>query len=115
MERDLVYSSNILSVDDISNKLDELWLEIQQPYSQLRRQALEAGINLDALQGMNRDEVVSVERPSSGFADTELLIFIGKAMAPVVAKIAIDLWNNLLLPRIRRDKGEDALVEGRGA
>jgi hypothetical protein len=111
MATELVYSSKKLSVDDLSESLDELWAEIKRPDSELHQQAKEAGIDVEALSTLDRDEIITVERPSSGFADTELLIIIGKALAPVVAKIAIDLWDSFLLPRIRKNKGKDALIK----
>jgi hypothetical protein len=101
------YSGGSISDGDLRDEISKLWRELQTD-SSLRRQAEARNIDLAALAGLSSEEAIQVKTEGMGFdpATTALIV----AFAPVAAKVVRDLWDNVLLPRIRRDKGADALL-----
>jgi hypothetical protein len=107
MTDEIRYSYKKIDQAQLESKLDEFWEGLQQ-YLDLAAEARAEGIDLDALHGKSRKEAITVKKEGDGFepATTALII----AFAPVVAKVTRDVWEKLLLPRILREKGQDALT-----
>lgn len=94
------------SVDDLGAKLDELWAELQRENSTVRKDADGLGIDLTLIDGVRRDDAILLRREGAGLDPATTAVIV--AFAPVAAKIAKDLWDHVLLPRILRAWGADA-------
>jgi hypothetical protein len=103
------YSLNGLSADDLENELDRLWAELQDPESELSKEAERRGINVAELRPLKRDEAIKVKRGEvSGFAlgmEDIILAFAAHGVMEVVKAS----WTHLLYPIIKRQFGHDAL------
>jgi len=101
------YSYKNINQSELEAKLDELWTQLEQD-SELVAEARKLRIPLEDLRGKKRGDVIAVTKEGEGFdpATTALIV----AFAPVAAKVARDLWTKLLLPRILKAKGKDALT-----
>lgn len=97
------YTAAGISVDDLSAEIDKVWKELGTN-PQLRKQAADAGIDVSALPPT---VPITVRREGAGLDPATTAIVV--AFAPVAAKIASDVWTHIILPRIKRQKGEDAL------
>jgi hypothetical protein len=107
MADQISYSYKNIDQSELEAKLDEFWAHLQQD-SELAAEARKQGIQLDDLRGKKRAEVITVAKEGDGFdpATTALIV----AFAPLAAKVARDIWTKLLLPRILKAKGKDALT-----
>jgi hypothetical protein len=107
MAEQIRYGYKNINLSELEAKLDELWVQLQQE-SALATEATKQGISLGELRGKKRNEVIEVRKEGEGFdpATTALIV----AFSPLVAKVAKDLWTNILLPRILKAKGKDALT-----
>lgn len=108
MNEELHYTPSGVSQAYIDHKLDEFWGELQKPDSDVTRHARETGIPLEALRDLERRQAVTVEFEGSGLDPVATALIV--SFAPIVAKIVRDLWDNVFLPRILREKGANALV-----
>ena len=84
---------------------------------QLRKEAAAAGIDLSAFDSQvapRADEaLIRVEAESAGVAPgvIEIIIIFATPLAPVVADIVRDCWTQLILPRLKKKYGQDAIEE----
>ncbi len=100
-----------LSFREFTNELDLIWSELQDPESDLGKNARNEGIDLSSLRGLQLEQAIRVERRESGFDMTAVVMaFVAHGVVEVV-KAA---WTHLIVPRIKRDLGDDAIkhVEG---
>lgn len=101
------YSYKNIDQSELEAKLDEFWAQLQQD-SELGAEARKQRIPLDDLRGKKRGDVITVAKEGEGFDPVATALIV--AFAPVAAKAARDLWTKLLLPRILKAKGKDALT-----
>lgn len=91
---------------------NELRSEIQTLWNnpEVQRELQQTG--LDKFQPA---QVYPLTEAESGITPEELKIIIqwGTPLVPVAAKIIKDVWDRVILPRIRQDKGEDAITESK--
>jgi|SRR5882672_3761464 len=97
-----------LTVEDVDNELDQLWVELNKPGSLLAEKALSDGIDVSQIKGQRRADFITVHSEGAGLDPATTAIVV--AFAPVVAKILRDLWDRILLPRILRAYGGDSLT-----
>jgi hypothetical protein len=107
MADEIRYSYKNIDQVQLESKLNEFWEGLQQ-YLDLATEARAQGIDLEALHGKSREAVITVKKEGEGFDPVTTALII--AFAPVLAKVTRDVWEKLLLPRILRDKGQDALT-----
>jgi hypothetical protein len=104
----LRYELKHLSVEQLNAEIDKLWGElITDP--ELRKEAVDANIDLRALSGLRREEVMTAGREGAGFDYTPIIV----GFAPVVAKVVKDTWTKIILPKIRSKRGIDAITPTR--
>jgi hypothetical protein len=81
--------------------------------ARLREEASQAGIDLsgfdDSVAQASDEPLIKVEAESAGVAPG--VIEISLIFAPVVAAIIQDCWTHLILPRLKRRYGVDAIEE----
>lgn len=100
------YHLTKLSFSEFTNELDLIWAELQDPESNLSKKARKEGIDLSSLRGLQLEQAIRVERRESGFDVTAVVMaFVAHGVVEAV-KAA---WTHLIVPRIRRDLGDDAI------
>lgn len=104
---ELRYHSQI-SDADLNAELDRLWDALTRDPS-MRAELAGHGLDIpDAVVTQPRSQIISLRRDSAGLDPVTTAVVI--AFAPPVAKMVGDLWTIVLLPRIKRRFGQDALT-----
>lgn len=103
---DLTYLSGRLSTGQIQEEVARFWAELRGS-SELEGQLNAAGISSAALADFDRQGMITVSVDSSGADPASVLLVI--AFAPAANRVLKDLWASVLLPRIRRRWGDDAV------
>ena len=98
-----------LTRQKLEESLDEIWTELATN-PDARAEAVQAGLDVDAIGHISRGAAITVEKTSAGFGPETILI----AFLPVVAKITTDIWEKLILPRLQQRYGLDALEKKKG-
>jgi hypothetical protein len=107
MENEIRYTYKKIDQRQLESKLDELWQQIQEDGG-LAAEARGEGIDLSNLRLCSRRDVIVVSKEGDGLDPVTTALVV--AFAPVAARVARDLWAKIFLPRILRDKGQDALI-----
>jgi hypothetical protein len=95
------------SVREVQQELDRLWESLNTDRESLRR-AQQARISLAKLPAGRRGQLIKVRRKGAGLepATTAIVVVIGLG-----AKVLRDVWKHILLPRLRKKYGDQALKE----
>lgn len=105
-----VYSRGELSIDQIETEIAQFWQEFDTSASSLLDSELfAAGLDQAALSNVDRRNGITIRASASGADPTVVLIIV--SFAPSANRIVKDLWAAVLLPRIRRRWGNDAIGE----
>lgn len=107
----LRYHSQALNVRELNDILNDLWPQLSDNNSKIRKSAEDAEIDMSELLNLEASEAISVRQDKAGFDPATTAIIV--SFAPVAAKITHDLWDKVLLPWILRHKGKDALQESK--
>jgi hypothetical protein len=105
MEEPIRYSYKEINQQQLESELDTLWQQLKD--DDLAAEARAEGINLNSLVAYRRDQVITVTKEGHGLDPVTTTLIV--AFSPVAARVAKDLWTKILLPRILRSKGKDAL------
>jgi hypothetical protein len=103
-----IYEVGGISADDLNSEIDLLWKEVLQPGSALRLEAERAGIDVAEIGDKKREEVITAEQEGSAFDPATIALIV--AFAPLINKIAGDLWDRVFYRRIVQKRGSNALV-----
>jgi hypothetical protein len=107
---DLVYARGQLSVDEIQSEIAEFWqIFDNQDSPALDDELRAAGLDRAALDGVDRERAIVVHPRSSGVDPNDVLLLV--SLAPSANRVIKDLWKKIVLPRIERRWGEDAIGE----
>jgi hypothetical protein len=102
----LVYSRGVLSVAQIQGEIARFWRDLGSS-SELGAELGSAGFDTDTLVGIRPEDSISVRADSSGADPASVLLII--TFAPTANRVLKDLWAKILLPRIQRRWGDDAI------
>jgi hypothetical protein len=105
---ELRYSRGTRSVDEIQRDVDEFWAEFDDS-RELSEDVENAGIDVTVLDGTDREGAIRVSARGAGIGPEMVAIVV--AFAPAANAVFISLWTEVLLPRIRRRHGRDAIQE----
>jgi hypothetical protein len=109
----LKFCDGSASLESIRAVTEETWTELGEP-GQLREQARDAGFDLETL-GVARPNPYDVRSASAGFepVGTAILVGLGAWASSLAADVAkdmiLDLWRQIILPRIKDRLGSDAI------
>lgn len=107
---ELVYTRGELSVDQLQAEIARFWREFDNPAgSQLDPELRAAGVDRSTISDVNRQSAIVVRAGASGADPNVVLIVV--ALAPSANRVLKDLWKTIVLPRIQRRWGEDAVGE----
>jgi hypothetical protein len=90
----------------IEQALDQIWTELQDDPS-AREEIKSVGVDADALQAISRKDAVVVTRRGMAFGAEAIII----AFLPLAVRIAGDVWEKIILPRLEQRLGRGALTE----
>lgn len=103
-ENILAYELHNVAAADLEREIDSIWNDLQAP-GRTRDAAIARGIPIDELP--ERQQAVTFTADKAGFTSVETAIIV--AFAPVIAKVARDLWDHIILPRLLQRFGQTAL------
>jgi len=95
------------SLHQLEESLDELWASLGTDRDLMRRAEV-ARINLKRVPPGERARLIKLRRKGAGFEPGSTAVVVGIGLG---AKILRDIWTHLLLPRLRKKYGADALKE----
>ena len=109
-EEELVYARGQLSVEEIQSEIAEFWHIIDNSGSPALEADLSAAdLDRAMLASVNRKDAIVVRAGNSGADPTTALLLV--TLAPSANLIIKDLWKKIVLPRIRKRWGDDAIGE----
>jgi hypothetical protein len=103
---ELVYARGTRSADEVQREVDSFWDAFEHD-GELRQEVQDAGIELSELDAVNRQGGITVSVRGAGLDPALVSLIV--AFAPAVNTVAVSLWKKVLLPRIRRRYGRDAV------
>jgi hypothetical protein len=110
-----VYARGELSVDQLQAEIAKFWQALDNPdgsipdRSVLDQELNKVGLNRTTLADVDRENAIIVQAGTSGVDPATAVLLV--TLAPSTNLIIKDLWATVLLPRIRRRWGEDAIGE----
>jgi hypothetical protein len=104
----LTYSRGYLSAEQVEHEIARFWADVAAS-SELRAQLVATGLNFETLDKSNLPDAITVRVDSSGVDPVAVSLVI--VFAPTANRILKDVWATVLLPRIRRRWGDDAIGE----
>jgi hypothetical protein len=105
---ELFYARGTRSADEIQREIDQFWAALDGS-DENPKEVAEAGIDLGALSGAERQDAIRVGVRGAGVDPTAVTLVV--AFAPAANAALISLWKQVLLPRIRSRYGRDAIRE----
>jgi hypothetical protein len=107
---EIVYSRGELSIIQIEAEIAQFQQELGTSNSPMVDSELQAaGLDRAALANVDLRNAITVRAGNSGADPTAVLIIV--SLAPSANRVVKDLWATVLLPRIRRRWGDDAVGE----
>ena len=103
---ELAYARGTSSREDIQDEIDS-FLGSLADNDELRREVRDADIDISELPGVDRRNAIVVSAGASGFDPTSEALVV--TIASVANATLVSLWERVLLPRIRRRYGGDAV------
>jgi hypothetical protein len=107
------YALNGISVADVTNEIEKIWQQMQQPGSKVSQLVDEKLIDSDELEKLKKrsaNEAIIVDKGSAFVGEAAIII----AFAPVAAKVTKDVWEHFILPRLIRRFGENSITPKKG-
>lgn len=105
---EFIYSRGQLSAEQIQQEIAKFWAELETS-STLQAELTSAGINPRLLGDSNPSDAITVRVGSSGVDPVSVSLII--VFAPTANRVAKDVWTTVLLPRIRRRWGDNAIID----
>jgi hypothetical protein len=111
---ELLYVRGELSADQVQAAIAQFWQTLDNPGSsaleaELSEQLSKAGLDRAALATIDRENAITVRAARSGVDPIGVVLLV--TLAPSTNRIIRDLWATIVLPRIRRRWGDDAIGE----
>jgi len=106
----LFYARGELSVGQIEAEIVRFWQDLDES-SNIALEAKQSAVGLDrgALASIDRENAITVRASTSGVDPTTAVLLV--SLAPSANLIIKDLWEKVVLPRIRQRSGADAIGE----
>jgi hypothetical protein len=109
-EEEFVYARGELSAEEIESEIAQFWRTLDNPGgTALEDELSAAGLDRATLASVNRENAMIVRAGSSGVDATTAVLLV--TLAPSANLVIKDLWKKIVLPRIRKRWGEDAIGE----
>lgn len=106
MDEVLVYSQGQLSAEQVEQEIRRFWGELDAS-PELQAELADKGLESVTLREINLADAIQVHTGPSSVDPLSVSIII--AFAPTASTVLKDLWSEVILPRIRRRWGDDAI------
>lgn len=107
------YELHGVSFTEVTEEIEKIWAQMQQPGSQLTKLVDEKKITsdeLEQLKGRSVEDVIIVDKGAAFAGETAIIV----AFAPLVVQIGKDVWQHFILPRLIRRFGSNAITPKKG-
>lgn len=107
---ELFYARGELPVEQLQAEIAQFWQVLDNPgCSALDAQLRAAGLDRSTLASVDREDAITVRAVTSGVDPTTAMLAV--SLAPSANFIIKDAWKKVVLPYIKRRRGEDAIGE----
>jgi hypothetical protein len=103
---ELIYARGELSVESLQREIARFWADAAVS-PELQAELDNAGLNYEASGGAEFSQQIKVRAGSSGADPASVILII--SLAPSVNRVLKDVWADIILPRIKRRWGDDAI------
>ena len=103
---ELTYARGELSAEQLQQEIARFWAELKES-QELQEEVAAQGNNMATLRDIESATAIKVRLDSSGTDPASVVLIV--ALAPSANRALKDLWATILLPRIRRRWGDDAI------
>lgn len=104
---EIYYSRGALTAQQVRQEIDAFWEDQNtgQGFSDDELSRIRAG--LAETHDLEQSHAITISVDSSGSDPSAVLLVV--AFAPTANRILKDMWSTVILPRIKRRRGEDAI------
>jgi len=107
---ELFYTYGVLRVDQLQSEIAQFWQVLDNPgLPDLDAELGAAGLDRAALADVDRENAITVHAVTSGVDPPTAVLLV--SLAPSANLVIKDLWEKVVLPRIKRRWGVDAVGE----
>jgi hypothetical protein len=115
----LKYRLHGMHSEQLQTAVGRLFAELKTD-GRLRSEAAASGLDLDAVDTVllqhSATELIEIKPQGAGLDPATVAVIVAvaavvKEFSPVAAKVTLDCWNLFILPRLKRDFGEDSIIE----
>jgi hypothetical protein len=104
------YARGELSVEQLQTEIAQFWQVLDNPGSSAFDAELSAaGLDRARLADVDRENAITVRAGTSGVDPTTAMLLV--SLAPSANFVIKDAWKKVVLPYIKRRRGEDAIGE----
>jgi hypothetical protein len=103
---ELIYARGELSVKSLQEEIARFWSDAAVS-PELQAELADAGLRYEASGNSEFTQQITVRAGSSGADPASVVLII--SLAPTANRVLKDIWTNIILPRIRRRWGDDAI------
>ncbi len=107
---ELCYARGELSVEQLQAEVTQFWQVLDNPGgSALDAELRAAGLDRTSLAGVDQENAITVRAGTSGVDPTTAMLLV--SLAPSANFVIKDAWKKVVLPYIKRRRGDDAIGE----
>lgn len=101
-----IYRRGYLSADQVRHEINDFWTELETS-QELQAELRSNGLTSDELSRLSKTDAIAIQIGSSGIDPLSVSLIV--MFAPAANRVLKDLWATVMLPRIRRRWGDDAI------
>ncbi len=106
MAERIEYEPGQRSAAQLRSDVETFWNALRTD-AELRSEIESAGLDLTELESLDSQKAITIRPAGAGFDPATIGILV--IFAPTANRVLQDLWTTVLLPRIRRRWGSDAI------
>jgi len=110
MATQVSYTRGTRSVEEIQREINSFWDQLRHDV-RLREEIKDVGIDIPDDAAEDWHDAIHVEVKGAGIDPSTVALIV--AFAPSANAIVVSLWKKIILPRIRRKYGRDAVGQER--
>ncbi len=103
---ELIYAHGRLSVESLQDEISRFWADVAED-PELQAELVAAGLNYTASDNAVFAGQITVRPESSGVDPVSVVLIV--SFAPTANRVLKDIWADIILPRIKRRWGDNAV------
>jgi len=104
MVQELQYEAGAIKIDELHEDIEKIWNEVRVS-DKIEKLAKKHQIDPKLLSQAKVNDLMKIRREGAGFDPVSTAIIV--SFAPLLAKIALDIWNEIILPKIKASSPKD--------